>query len=101
MQTTKSIVETPRATRREWIGLAVLAIACVLYAMDLTVLHLAVSSVPLPSESPQRWPRFRPPRRCSSPPAPEPAWVVLFSKGYNLGVPISLQFRQHPRVGTG
>jgi DHA2 family multidrug resistance protein-like MFS transporter len=31
-----------RATRREWIGLAVLALACVLYAMDLTVLHLAV-----------------------------------------------------------
>jgi MFS transporter, DHA2 family, multidrug resistance protein len=32
----------PKAGRREWIGLAVLAIACVLYAMDLTVLHLAV-----------------------------------------------------------
>lgn len=32
----------PRAGRREWIGLAVLALACVLYAMDLTVLHLAV-----------------------------------------------------------
>jgi DHA2 family multidrug resistance protein-like MFS transporter len=31
-----------KATRREWIGLAVLALACVLYAMDLTVLHLAV-----------------------------------------------------------
>jgi DHA2 family multidrug resistance protein-like MFS transporter len=35
-------VETPRATRREWIGLAVLALACILYVMDLTVLHLAV-----------------------------------------------------------
>ena len=34
-----------RAGRREWIGLAVLAIACVLYAMDLTVLHLAVPSL--------------------------------------------------------
>jgi MFS transporter, DHA2 family, multidrug resistance protein len=35
--------ETPaRAGRREWIGLAVLALACVLYSMDLTVLHLAV-----------------------------------------------------------
>jgi DHA2 family multidrug resistance protein-like MFS transporter len=45
MQTTSTIVETPRATRREWIGLAVLAIACVLYAMDLTVLHLAVPSL--------------------------------------------------------
>jgi MFS transporter, DHA2 family, multidrug resistance protein len=36
----------PRAAgRREWIGLAVLALACVLYAMDLTVLHLAVPSL--------------------------------------------------------
>lgn len=32
----------PRATRREWTGLAVLALACLVYAMDLTVLHLAV-----------------------------------------------------------
>jgi MFS transporter, DHA2 family, multidrug resistance protein len=31
--------------RREWIGLAVLALACLLYAMDLTVLHLAVPSL--------------------------------------------------------
>jgi hypothetical protein len=42
MQTANNIFEAPRATRREWIGLGVLAIACVLYAMDLTVLHLAV-----------------------------------------------------------
>jgi DHA2 family multidrug resistance protein-like MFS transporter len=34
--------EIPQATRREWIGLAVLALACLVYAMDLTVLHLAV-----------------------------------------------------------
>jgi DHA2 family multidrug resistance protein-like MFS transporter len=34
--------ETPKATRREWIGLVVLTLACVLYVMDLTVLHLAV-----------------------------------------------------------
>jgi DHA2 family multidrug resistance protein-like MFS transporter len=35
--------DTPvRAGRREWVGLAVLALACVLYSMDLTVLHLAV-----------------------------------------------------------
>ena len=34
-----------RAGGREWIGLAVLALACVLYAMDLTVLHLAVPSL--------------------------------------------------------
>jgi len=32
----------PLAGRREWIGLAVLALACLLYVMDLTVLHLAV-----------------------------------------------------------
>jgi DHA2 family multidrug resistance protein-like MFS transporter len=38
-------VETPRAGRREWIGLGVLALACLLYAMDLTVLHLAVPSL--------------------------------------------------------
>ena len=33
---------TSRAGRREWIGLAVLALPCLLYSMDLTVLHLAV-----------------------------------------------------------
>jgi DHA2 family multidrug resistance protein-like MFS transporter len=33
------------AGRREWIGLSVLALACLLYAMDLTVLHLAVPSI--------------------------------------------------------
>jgi DHA2 family multidrug resistance protein-like MFS transporter len=35
----------PLATRREWIGLAVLALACLLYVMDLTVLHLAVPKI--------------------------------------------------------
>jgi len=36
-------VKTPlKATRREWIGLAVIALPCLLYAMDLTVLFLAV-----------------------------------------------------------
>jgi MFS transporter, DHA2 family, multidrug resistance protein len=35
----------PRAGRREWTGLAVLALACLLYAMDLTVLHLAVPAL--------------------------------------------------------
>ena len=34
-----------RAGRREWIGLAVLALACLLYVMDLTVLHLAVPAL--------------------------------------------------------
>jgi MFS transporter, DHA2 family, multidrug resistance protein len=36
---------TERATRREWIGLAVLALPCVLYSMDLTVLNLAVPAL--------------------------------------------------------
>ena len=35
----------PRAGSREWIGLGVIAIACVLYVMDLTVLHLAVPAI--------------------------------------------------------
>ena len=37
--------DNPRAGRREWIGLAVLALACLLYVMDLTVLHLAVPAI--------------------------------------------------------
>jgi MFS transporter, DHA2 family, multidrug resistance protein len=48
----------PRAGRREWIGLAVLALACLLYAMDLTVLHLAVPSLSAdlqPSSSQLLW----------------------------------------------
>ena len=32
----------PKATRREWIGLGVIALPCLLYSMDLTVLNLAV-----------------------------------------------------------
>ncbi|MGH6907136.1 MAG: MFS transporter, partial [Aestuariivirga sp.] len=31
-----------KATRREWLGLAVIALPCMLYSMDLTVLNLAV-----------------------------------------------------------
>ena len=31
-----------KAGRREWVGLGVLALACLVYVMDLTVLHLAV-----------------------------------------------------------
>ena len=34
-----------RAGRREWIGLGVIAIACMLYVMDLTVLHLAIPAI--------------------------------------------------------
>jgi len=41
-----SSTATPtRAGRREWIGLSVLALACLLYVMDLTVLHLAIPSI--------------------------------------------------------
>src|SRR4051794_31686265 len=36
---------TPRATRREWIGLAVIALPCMVYAMDLTVLNLALPAI--------------------------------------------------------
>ncbi len=34
-----------RATRRDWIGLAVIALPCMLYSMDLTVLNLAVPAL--------------------------------------------------------
>lgn len=34
-----------RAGSREWIGLGVLTLACLVYAMDLTVLHLAVPQI--------------------------------------------------------
>jgi len=35
----------PRAGRTEWVGLTVLALACLVYAMDMTVLHLAVPMI--------------------------------------------------------
>ena len=34
-----------RAGRREWIGLAVIALPCLVYAMDLTVLNLALPAL--------------------------------------------------------
>jgi MFS transporter, DHA2 family, multidrug resistance protein len=34
-----------RAGRREWVGLAVIALPCVVYAMDLTVLNLALPAL--------------------------------------------------------
>jgi DHA2 family multidrug resistance protein-like MFS transporter len=37
--------DTARATRREWIGLAVIALPCMVYAMDLTVLNLALPAI--------------------------------------------------------
>src|ERR687898_8327 len=45
MQAENQIAAPPRAGRKEWIGLAVIALACVLYVMDLTVLHLAVPAI--------------------------------------------------------
>ncbi|HSK93392.1 MAG TPA: MFS transporter [Candidatus Angelobacter sp.] len=47
-----------RATAREWVGLSVLALACLLYVMDLTVLHLAVPALSAdlqPSSSQLLW----------------------------------------------
>src|SRR5579872_3246206 len=32
----------PKATLKDWLGLAVIALPCLLYSMDLTVLNLAV-----------------------------------------------------------
>lgn len=48
----------PKATRRDWIGLAVIAMPCLLYSMDLTVLHLAVPQISAdlrPSAAQQLW----------------------------------------------
>lgn len=44
IDTTSSFSEPPppRAKRKDWVGLAVIALPCVLYSMDLTVLNLAV-----------------------------------------------------------
>ena len=35
----------PKAGRKEWIGLGVISVACLLYVMDLSVLYLAVPSL--------------------------------------------------------
>ncbi len=35
----------PKATRKEWIGLAVITLPCLIYSMDLTVLNLAVPHI--------------------------------------------------------
>src|SRR5207247_10911614 len=40
-----SAVAPAKATRRDWIGLGVIALPCVLYSMDLTVLNLAVPHI--------------------------------------------------------
>ena len=38
-------LQTPEATRLQWAGLAVIALPCMLYSMDLTVLNLAVPAL--------------------------------------------------------
>ena len=43
--TDETVLDGAKATRREWIGLAVIAIPCLIYSMDLTVLHLAVPQI--------------------------------------------------------
>ncbi|MCM5678917.1 MFS transporter [Schlegelella sp. S2-27] len=48
----------PKAGRREWIGLAVIALPCLVYAMDMTVLNLALpalSTALQPSSSQLLW----------------------------------------------
>ena len=34
-----------KATRREWIGLAVITLPCLLYSMDLTIMTLALPTI--------------------------------------------------------
>ncbi|MGQ3003305.1 MAG: MFS transporter [Hydrogenophaga sp.] len=38
-------IAPPRATRREWVALGVIALPCLVYAMDLTVLNLALPAI--------------------------------------------------------
>jgi MFS transporter, DHA2 family, multidrug resistance protein len=47
MTTTNPVIDTApaKATRREWIGLGVLALGALLYVLDLTVLHLAIPAI--------------------------------------------------------
>jgi MFS transporter, DHA2 family, multidrug resistance protein len=39
------MTQVAKATKREWLGLAVIALPCLLYSMDLTVLNLAVPQI--------------------------------------------------------
>ena len=47
MTTPEAAVTAPgrRATTGDWVGLSVLALACLMYVMDLTVLHLALPQI--------------------------------------------------------
>jgi MFS transporter, DHA2 family, multidrug resistance protein len=56
--TTAATAAPALATRREWIGLAVIALPCLVYAMDLTVLNLALPALSTelkPSSSQLLW----------------------------------------------
>src|SRR6266540_1532533 len=44
-KTVENTAVAPRAGRREWIGLAVIALPCLIVVMDVTVLHLAVPTL--------------------------------------------------------
>jgi MFS transporter, DHA2 family, multidrug resistance protein len=57
-QSVMSAIAPAKATRRDWIGLAVIALPCMLYSMDLTVLNLAVPALSAqlnPSSSQLLW----------------------------------------------
>ena len=45
LESPRSATDGPRATWREWLGLAVIALPCMLYSMDLTVLELALPRI--------------------------------------------------------
>lgn len=45
MELQESPENSNKATRKEWLGLAVIALPCLLYAMDLTVLNLAIPRI--------------------------------------------------------
>jgi len=53
-----SVAASPKAGAREWIGLGVIALPCMIYSMDLTVLNLAVphlSAALRPSSAQMLW----------------------------------------------
>jgi DHA2 family multidrug resistance protein-like MFS transporter len=45
MQVQATVENQPLAGRREWIGLCVLSVACLIYSMDLSVLFLAMPAI--------------------------------------------------------
>lgn len=44
-QPPRGTIQPPRARLKEWLGLAVLALPCLVYSMDLTVLNLALPQI--------------------------------------------------------